>query len=96
MAPLLGGPAATTPGRQALLNGVLCVVDFVAAAWMLAQYALEVRQMAHCLDCEVCHGALIAYLVRISGFHKAQQGCVVCSSDYHVYMYPPPKNADVL
>lgn len=78
MAPLLGGPAATTPGRQALLNGVLCVVDLVAAAWMLAQYALEVRQRAHCLDCDVCHGALVAYLVRTLGSTKHSKG-VLCA-----------------
>ncbi len=41
-APLLGGPASTRPGRQALLRAALGAAEAVAAAWLLAQYAFEV------------------------------------------------------
>ena len=45
-APLLGGPAATRPGRQALLGCALGASDCIVAGWMLAQYAFEVRLLS--------------------------------------------------
>ena len=42
LCPLLGGPRATESGRQALMDLSTLAAVLLVAAWMLAQYALQV------------------------------------------------------